>query len=433
MFVVRGSSSTANVKDVQFRVLLRADDAGNAPEVFGLNFTYKKSSYSANEAVYTGKTSAGALPKSASVDITATSAYAYANGMSAWRFENMMLMMVNSRGSDALFEEVALNGLDFNGGCSNWAYTIFKAGLFGHNAYTQFGANPTLVQQAIADGNIVGLYVHGGKLKTTNSDISSQVIVYAYEMQDDGTVISGFGKASARGMMYVVGSKVKESSVKRVPAAAQIVDAATIRLSVDGITISLPEDFVAQKSSTLGYGVIAYTLASEVKAGEKLAASKFYYDIIVNADGTLALPEALQAKLAAGDTANLYVVHNNGMTYTAKIISVNTLDKQKNEALAKVNDYLANQPSNVYGEALKIANQVRTLIEASSSVEEIEAALKLLDTKLDYPWQDDNQGTTAGGNTTVLPPQTGDAESFAPFMLIAMAVALIVLCRRRHS
>lgn len=38
--------------------------------------------------------------------------------MSAWRFENMMLMMVNSRGSDALFEEVALNGLDFNGG---WA------------------------------------------------------------------------------------------------------------------------------------------------------------------------------------------------------------------------------------------------------------------------------------------------------------------------
>lgn len=172
--------------------------------------------------------------------------------------------------------------------------------------------------------------MHGGKLKTTNSDSSSQVIVYAYETQDDGTVIfktvcprgdvseltngdvfgtctaeqladaiSGFGKASARGMMYVVGSKVKESSVKRVPAAAQIVDAATIRLSVDGITISLPEDFVAQKSSTLGYGVIAYTLASEVKAGEKLAASKFYYDIIVNADGTLALPEASPSLLRA--------------------------------------------------------------------------------------------------------------------------------------
>lgn len=463
MFVVRGSSSTANVKDVQFRVLLRADDAGNAPEVFGLNFTYKKSSYSANEAVYTGKTSADALPKSASVDITATSAYAYANGMSAWRFENMMLMMVNSRGSDALFEEVALDGLDFNEGWGNWAYTIFKAGLFGHNAYTQFGANPTLVQQAIADGNIVGLYVHGGKLETTNSDSSSQVIVYAYETQDDGTVIfktvcprgdvseltngdvfgtctaeqladaiSGFGKASARGMMYVVGSKVKESSVKRVPAA-QIVDAATIRLSVDGITISLPEDFVAQKSSTPGYGVIAYTLASEVKAGEKLAASKFYYDIIVNADGTLALPEALQAKLAAGDTANLYVVHNNGITYTAKIISVNTLDKQKSEALAKVSDYLANQPSKVYGEAAKIANQARALIEAASSIEEIEAALKLLDTKLDYPWQDDNQGATAGGNTTVLPPQTGDAENFAPIMLIVMAVVLIVACRRGRS
>lgn len=466
MFVVRGSSSTANVKDVQFRVLLRADDAGNAPEVFGLNFTYKKSSYSANEAVYTGKTVVDALPKSASVDITATSAYAYANGMRAWRFENMMLMMVNSRGSDALFEEVALNGLDFNEGWGNWAYTIFKAGLFGHNAYTQFAANPTLVQQAIADGNIVGLYVHGGKLETTNSESSSQVIVYAYETQENGTVIfktvcprgdvselangdvfgtctaeqltdaiSSFSNANARGMMYVVGSKVKESSVKRVPAAAQIVDAATVRLSVNGITISLPEDFVAQKSSTLGYGVIAYTLASEVKAGEKLAAAKFYYDITVNADGTLALPESLQAKLTAGDTANLYVVHNNGMTYTAKIISVNTLDKQKNEALAKVNDYLANQPSNVYGEAAKIANQARALIEAASSIEGIEAALKLLDTKLDYPWQDDNKGTTAGGNTTVLPPQTGDAENFAPFMLIVMAMAavLFVACRRKRS
>ena len=100
-----------------------------------------------------------------------------------------------------------------------------------------------------------------------------------------------------------------------------------------------------------------------------------------------------------------------------------------------MNDYLANQPSKVYGEAAKIANQARALIEAASSIEEIEAALKLLDTKLDYPRQDDNQGTTAGGNTTVLPPQTGDAENFAPFMLIVMAMAavLFVACRRKRS
>ena len=98
-----------------------------------------------------------------------------------------------------------------------------------------------------------------------------------------------------------------------------------------------------------------------------------------------------------------------------------------------MSDYLANQPSKVYGEAAKIANQARALIEAASSIEEIEAALKLLDTKLDYPWQDDNQGATAGGNTTVLPPQTGDAENFAPIMLIVMAVVLIVACRRGRS
>ena len=479
MLTVRGNSDTANVKDVQFRVLLRADSEGNVPTVFGLNFTYKKAGYSDSEAVYTGSTSADALPKSASVDILPTSAYSYADGMASWSFENMALMLVNSRGSDALFEEVALNGYDFSTGWGNWAYTIFKAGLFGHKAYTQFGATPTLVQQAIADGNIVGLYVHGGKIKTTNSGDANRVIIYAYETADDGTVtfyyvcsrgdvselessavlntctadaladaIVSYGSTNPRGMMYVVGGKVKESSVQRVPVAAQIVDAATIRLAKDGAAISLPAEFVANKTSVSGCGVVAYTLASEGKAGEKLAANTFYYDITVNADGTLALPESLQEKLAAGDTANLYVIRNNGVTYTAEIVSADTLAQQKADALAAADAFLAEQPSELYGQAKELADQVKALIEAAKSPAEIEAALKLLETEIEAPEEDDRPGTgsgiTVGGNTTPVqpskpadpspaPPQTGAAAGIAPFLCILAAAALFALSRKKRA
>ncbi|MDD6046937.1 MAG: C39 family peptidase [bacterium] len=481
MFTVRGSSATANVKDVQFRVILRADDEGNVPTVFGLNFTYKKSSYSSTEAVYTGSTSADALPKSASVDILPTSAYGHASGMAAWRFENMMLMMVNSRGSDALFEEVALNGYDYSTGWGNWAYTIFKAGLFGHKAYTQFGATPTLVQQAIADGNIVGLYIHGGAIHTTNSSSTRQIVVYAYDTAEDGTVtfryvcasgdaselaggdvlgtctaaeldnaIRTHGSSSTRGVMYVVGSKVKAGSVERVPVSAQIVDAATIRLAKDGAAIALPADFVASKTSTPGGGVVAYTLASEVKAGEKLAANKFYYDITVNEDGTLALSEALQAKLAAGDTANLYVIRNNGVTYTAEIVSPDQLAQLKAAANAKVDEFLKNQPVNLFGSANELADKVKAAIAAAASPAEIEAALAMLEAGMGNLQVNDNpggSGISAGGTVvsnpqlqpatpvdpSPAPPQTGAAASLVPFLCILAAAALFAVSRKRRS
>ena len=459
ILTVRGDSSIANVKDVQFRVKLRADEDGNVPTVFGINFTYKKSTYDPSEAVYTGSTSADKLPASASVDVTAASAYGHASGMASWRFENMMLMMVNSEGSDALFEEVALNGYDFNTDWGNWAYTVFKAGLFGHKAYTQYGANPTLIQQAIADGNIVGLYVHGGKLETTNSSSTSQVIVYAYETKDDGTVvfktlcprgdtselesgavfgtctadelstaISSYNNGNPRGAMYVVGKKVKNSSVVRVPVAAKMIDSNTIQLAEDGENITLSESFTSDKDSVSGCGVIAYTLASEVKAGKKLSANKFYYDITVNSDGTLNLPDELTEKIAAGDTVNLYVIRNSGVTYTANIVSADKLEKEKENALNLVNRYLASAGTDVYEQAKEIARKATAKIGFATSLKEIEDALELLDTKLEPV------STNTGSNATIpLPPQTGAAESVLPFVCIAAAVILLAVCRRRQS
>ncbi len=479
---INGNSDVANAEKVQFRVYLQADADGNMPTVFGINFTYKKSTYDPDEAVYTGNTAVDALPKSASVGFFPASSYAYASGLigTSWRYMTMSLMALNGQGADVLYEEVALNGFDALVEETNWIYAISKAGLFGHKSYTQFGASPTLVQQAIADGGAVGLFVSTeGTIPSTNSDTKRLVVIYAYETAEDGTVtfqyacpcgdtdelargdvlnsctaeeldvaIRAYGSNNVRGMMYVIGSKVKESSVQRVPVAAQIVDAATIRLAKDGAAISLPAEFVANKTSVSGCGVVAYTLASEGKAGEKLAANTFYYDITVNADGTLALPESLQEKLAAGDTANLYVIRNNGVTYTAEIISADTLAQQKADALAAVDAFLAEQPSELYGQAKELADQVKALIEAAKSPAEIEAALKLLETEIEAPEEDDRPGTgsgiTVGGNTTPVqpskpadpspaPPQTGAAEGIAPFLCILAAAALFALSRKKRA
>lgn len=346
-----GDSSVANARRVQLRVTLRADEAGNAPVLFGLSYTIKKAAYSADEAVYTGQTAADALPASASVDILPTSSYGAANGsMAGWNFENMMLMMLDSQGADLLFEEVALNGYDYSVGWGNWAYTIFKAGLFGHEAYTQYGATPDLVRQAIADGNIVGLYVDGGAIPTTNNGDTSQVVVYGYETAQDGTVtfdyvctkgdvseleagavlgrctqeelaaaIAGYGNANPKGAMYVVGKQVRPSSVTRVPVETEFVDATTVRLLRDGQALALPADFNVNTTSVPGRGMVMYTLASEVDESAKLAAGTFYYRVAVTNDGALTLPMKLEEALAEGDTANLYVVCNNGVTYTATL------------------------------------------------------------------------------------------------------------------
>ena len=156
----------------------------------------------------------------------------------------------------------------------------------------------------------------------------------------------------------------------------------------------------------------------------------------------------LQEKLAAGDTANLYVIRNNGVTYTAEIVSADTLAQQKADALAAVDAFLAEQPSELYGQAKELADQVKALIEAAKSPAEIEAALKLLETEIEAPEEDDRPGTgsgiTVGGNTTPVqpskpadpspaPPQTGAAEGIAPFLCILAAAALFALSRKKRA
>lgn len=352
VFTMRGDSSVANALRWQVRLVVRANTEGDEqPAIYGTYVTIKKSAYDASEAVHTGETSVEELPAEAGKEIPGYSAYSYNSNMTAWRFENMELIMMNGQGSDLLFEEVALGSYDQNAGWGNWNMTNYKPSLFGHKAYSQFGANSTLVQQAIADGYMVGLYVHGGKIPSTNSNKSSQTVVYSYYTAEDGTVmfklicprgdhgeltsgkvygectaaelddaIQNFSSSSVRGLMYAVGKQEYESSWQRLPARAQLNDdLSEITVKYKSSKLKLPVDFVDNYKDDIGNGgILAYVLESEAVDG-KLAASNFRYGLSVNKNGTLSVPEKLQSALEAGETATLYVICNDGVTYTATL------------------------------------------------------------------------------------------------------------------
>ena len=325
IYMMRGSSSVANAQRFQLRLVLKSKDGSVLPAVYNAGVTFKKELYNPSEAEPLSKLEE--LPASAGKpDAEAYSAYAY-GAMGSWRFENMELIMLNAQGADLLFEQVAFANYDHNAGWGNWAMTNYKPGAFGYYAYTQFGASSALVQQALAAGNMVGLYVHGGYVPGTNSNKSSQTVVVGYYTKDDGTVmfnvicprgdtselaagkvygeisaadldaaIQNFNSGSsgnARGLMYVVGTKQWESSIQE-----EIVD----EIIVDP---EYPDNYKNEKG-----GVIAYVLKSEVDGEAKRAAAKFYYDIIVNEDGTLSLPESVPAC----DTAIVFAIGNNGIT-----------------------------------------------------------------------------------------------------------------------
>ena len=358
VFTIRGSSSVANALRFQVRLVFRGSSDGQQPAVYHAEVTYKKSAYDPSEAVSLSKTPVSQLPASAGKIIDAYSAYSY-SGMYAWRFENMILMALNGQGEDLLFEEVGLAGYDQAVGYGNWTMTNFKPGLFGHRSYTQYGATATLVQQAIADGNVVGLFINGSKVPGTNSSKTSQTVAYAYDTAEDGTVtfklicprgdkgelaagdvygtitaakldeaIQSSDTSSVRGLMYVIGAKEFDSSWTRTEAQATAAEGnQSVALTVNGEALTLPAGFLADKTDFGNGGVISYTLDSETVEGAKLAKGPFYYDITLNDDGSLALPSRLSDALLRGETAKLYAIRNDGVTYTAVLSHAHAWDE----------------------------------------------------------------------------------------------------------
>ena len=359
VYMIRGSSSVANAQRFQLRVVLTSDGGAVQPAVYHAGLTYKKAAYNPDEAEPLGETPAEEMPAAAGIDAQAFSAYSYRSGMRDWRFENMELIMLDAQGADLLYEEVALANYDHSAGWGNWAMTNYKPGAHGYYGYSQYGANSTLIQKALADGNIVGVYVNGAKVPSTNSSASSQTIVASYYTAEDGTVmfnlicprgdtselragdvygtasaaeldeaIQKFSSSSARGLMYVVGAKEYASSWERVKAEAVMTDRfnETFTIAVNGEQLVLDPGFIDDYKKTSLGGIIAYTLSSEIDPADNLAVGPFHYDIIVNADGTFAVPSALKAEMDNCGTAQIYIIRNDFITYTATLEHGHTWD-----------------------------------------------------------------------------------------------------------
>ena len=133
---------------------------------------------------------------------------------------------------------------------------------------------------------------------------------------------------SVRGLMYVVGAKEFASSWTRTEAQATAAEGnQSAALTVNGEALTLPAGFLADKTDFGSGGVISYTLDSETVEGAKLAKGPFYYDITLNDDGSLALPSRLSDALLRGETAKLYAIRNDGVTYTAVLSHAHAWDE----------------------------------------------------------------------------------------------------------
>ncbi len=364
VFTMRGSSSIANGLKFQLKLVLTSDGK-EQPVVHGAGLTVKKSSYSGSESDTNKPVE---LPESAEINVDPYNRYSYrvSNNNNIVYRENYpykviaWLMAMNAQGSDLLFEEVAFANYDWDlQDFNNWTMINYAPGEFGHKAYTQYGANATLIQQIIAAGDLPIVLASGAYLDGTSSNSRSITLVYGYYTAEDGTVmfktlcprgdisemkagdvygeitadelnsaIAGYSSTGGRGAVYVVGAKAFESSWQRVEAKAVMTDTtnSAFTITVDGETLVLPEGFLDYSNFGKG-GTIAYTLSSETDPDAKLAAGIFYYDIEINEDGTLSVPEALKAEVEAFGSANIYIICNNGVTYTATLKHGHTWDE----------------------------------------------------------------------------------------------------------
>lgn len=366
VFTMRGKSAVANALKFQIKLVLTSDGQ-EQPVVHAAGLTIKKELYSASESATSDSV---VLPESAEINVDPYNRYSYrvADETNMVYRENYpykviaWLMALNAQGSDLLFEEVGFANYDWGSGVldfNNWTMINYAPGEFGHKAYTQFGANATLIQQIIAAGDLPIVLASGKHLDGTSSSTRSISLVYGYYTKDDGTVmfktlcprgditemehgdvygeitadtlnaaIADYSKDAARGVVYVVGAKAFASSWQRIEAEAVMTDTsnAAFTVSVDGEKLALPEGFLDYSNFGKG-GVITYTLASETDPEAKLAAGKFYYDITINADGTLSVPDALKAEVEALGSARIYIICNNGVTYTATLKHGHTWDE----------------------------------------------------------------------------------------------------------
>ena len=358
-FTISGKDGETASK-IQLKVTLHANADGVSPTVRQLGVTYKNTLEGQYiTPVYYGE--AVELPEKVLLDTPAYSQMvreqSIANSMCS---ATTVCTMLNDRGEDTLPEEIALIDYDSDyDGFGNWSFSVAAAGSYGYDVYIQY-ADLDILRQELAHGYSVGIsvkyssgtngqypYLENGAAGNTAGHL---ITITGYETIDgvdyfyssDSAAGSDAGclrryradqldEAWGGKVAYIIHDKEENISAcnpNRVECELVSAGENEYTLMANGEAVQIGKNFTSAKWKSDGCGIIAYYLegedVSEAPMPENVKTSDanhtFRYTVKGNENGNLAIkPTAILGGLKKPATMHIFVMANNGTTYTASL------------------------------------------------------------------------------------------------------------------
>lgn len=358
-FTISGKDGETASK-IQLKVTLHANADGVSPTVRQLGVTYKNTLEGQYiTPVYHGE--AVELPEKVLLDTPAYSQMVREQSIAGSMCSaTTICTLLNDRGEDTLPEEIALIDYDSDyDGFGNWAFSVAAAGSYGYDVYIQY-ADLDIVRQELAHGYSVGInvkyssssngqypYLENGAAGSTGGHL---ITITGYETIDgvdyfyssDSAAGSDAGclrryradqldAAWSAKVAYIIHDKEENISAcnpNRVECELVSAGENEYTLMANGEAVQIGKNFTSAKWKSDGCGIIAYYLegedVSEAPMPENVKTSDanhtFRYTVKGNENGNLAIkPTAILGGLKKPATMHIFVMANNGTTYTASL------------------------------------------------------------------------------------------------------------------
>ena len=358
-FTISGKDGETASK-IQLKVTLHANADGVSPTVRQLGVTYKNTLEGQYiTPVYHGETVE--LPEKVLLDTPAYSQMVREQSIAGSMCSaTTICTLLNDRGEDTLPEEIALIDYDSDyDGFGNWAFSVAAAGSYGYDVYIQY-ADLDIVRQELAHGYSVGIsvkyssgsngqypYLENGAAGSTAGHL---ITITGYETIDgvdyfyssDSAAGSDAGclrryradqldAAWSAKVAYIIHDKEENISAcnpNRVECELVSAGENEYTLMANGEAVQIGKNFTSAKWKSDGCGIIAYYLegedVSEAPMPENVKTSDanhtFRYTVKGNENGNLAIkPTAILGGLKKPATMHIFVMANNGTTYTASL------------------------------------------------------------------------------------------------------------------
>lgn len=358
-FTISGKDGETASK-IQLKVTLHANADGVSPTVRQLGVTYKNTLEGQYiTPVYYGETVE--LPEKVLLDTPAYSQMVREQSIAGSMCSaTTICTLLNDRGENTLPEEIALIDYDSDyDGFGNWAFSVAAAGSYGYDVYIQY-ADLDIVRQELAHGYSVGIsvkyssgsngqypYLENGAAGSTAGHL---ITITGYETIDgvdyfyssDSAAGSDAGclrryradqldAAWSAKVAYIIHDKEENISAcnpNRVECELVSAGENEYTLMANGEAVQIGKNFTSAKWKSDGCGIIAYYLegedVSEAPMPENVKTSDanhtFRYTVKGNENGNLAIkPTAILGGLKKPATMHIFVMANNGTTYTASL------------------------------------------------------------------------------------------------------------------